>query len=157
MTIIGIIITGNIQIKKDHLEATGKILPLVIRDIRSFSHPGNAIIDRDLPSDYLEDYRTLAHAAKACGSLVLGQLSHPGRQVSLTIQSHPESASDIEHPSMAGALFARPTPLTREGIRDIVHRFAYAASVLHEARFDGIQVKYQSYENRSVVAYAFIP
>ncbi|KIM51688.1 hypothetical protein SCLCIDRAFT_142711 [Scleroderma citrinum Foug A] len=120
---IGIIITGNIQIKKDHLEATG-----------------NAIIDKDLPSDYLEYYRTLARAAKTCGSLVLGQLSHPGRQVSLTIQSHPESASDIEHPSMAGVLFARPMPLTKEGIRDIVQRFAYAASVLHEARFDGIQL-----------------
>lgn len=120
---IGIIITGNIQIKKDHLEATG-----------------NAIIDKDLPSDYLEYYRTLARAAKTCGSLVLGQLSHPGRQASLTIQSYPESASDIEHPSMAGVLFARPTPLTKEGIRDVVQRFAYAASVLHAARFDGIQL-----------------
>ncbi|KAL4071928.1 hypothetical protein J3A83DRAFT_4093406 [Scleroderma citrinum] len=120
---MGIIITGNIQVKKDHLEATG-----------------NAIIDRDLPSDYLEDYRALARAAKTRGSLVLGQLSHPGRQVSLTIQPNPESASDIEHPSIAGVLFARPTPLTKEGVRAIVQRFAYAASVLHEARFDGVQL-----------------
>lgn len=119
---IGIIVTGNIQVKKDHLEATG-----------------NAIIDREL-SDYLEDYRALARAAKACGSLVLGQLSHPGRQVPITIQSSPESASDIEHPSVAGVLFARPTPLTREEIGDVVQRFAYAASVLFKAGFDGVQL-----------------
>lgn len=120
---IGIIVTGNIQIKKDHLEATG-----------------NAIIDRELPSDYLDDYCVLAGAAKACGSLVLGQLSHPGRQVPITIQSSPESSSDIEHPSVAGVWFARPTPLTKEGIRDIVQRFAYAALVLYKAGFDGVQL-----------------
>ncbi|KAF9236780.1 hypothetical protein BU15DRAFT_49612 [Melanogaster broomeanus] len=120
---IGIIVTGNIQIKKDHLEATG-----------------NAIIDRDLRSDYLEDYRKLASAAKSCGSLVLGQLSHPGRQVSITIQPYPESSSDIEHPSVLGELFARPTPLTREDIRDTVRRFAYASSVLYKAGFDGVQI-----------------
>ncbi|KAF8840281.1 FMN-linked oxidoreductase [Paxillus ammoniavirescens] len=120
---IGIVVTGNIQIKKDHLEATG-----------------NAIIDRDLPGNYLEDYRKLASAAKSRGSLVLGQLSHPGRQVSITIQPYPESSSDIEHPSTSGVLFARPMPLTREGIRDIVRRFAYAASILNKAGFDGVQI-----------------
>ncbi|KIK94609.1 hypothetical protein PAXRUDRAFT_38528, partial [Paxillus rubicundulus Ve08.2h10] len=120
---IGIIVTGNIQIKKDHLEATG-----------------NAIIDRDLPGNHLEDYRKLASAAKSRGSLVLGQLSHPGRQVSITIQPYPESSSDIEHPSTSGVLFARPMPLTREGIRDIVRRFAYASSVLNKAGFDGVQI-----------------
>ncbi|KAN0078298.1 hypothetical protein V8E55_010355 [Tylopilus felleus] len=120
---IGIMITGNIQIKKDHLEASG-----------------NAIIDRDLPRDYFEDYRKLARAAKSHGSLVLGQLSHPGRQVSITIQPYPESASGLEHPPTSGVLFARPTPLTKDGIRDIVRRFAYAASVLQKTGFDGVQI-----------------
>jgi 2,4-dienoyl-CoA reductase-like NADH-dependent reductase (Old Yellow Enzyme family) len=120
---IGIIVTGNIQIKKDHLEATG-----------------NTIIDRDLRSDYLADYSKLASAAKSCGSLVLGQLSHPGRQVSITIQPYPESSSDIEHPSTSGELFARPTPLTRDDIRDTARRFAYASSVLYKAGFDGVQI-----------------
>ncbi|KAH7925756.1 FMN-linked oxidoreductase [Leucogyrophana mollusca] len=120
---IGIIITGNIQIKKDHLEASG-----------------NAIIDRDLPSDYVAEFRKLASASKSCGSLLLGQLSHPGRQVSITIQPDPESASDVEQPPAGGMVFGRPTPLSREGIRDIVHRFAHAASVLHDAGFDGVQL-----------------
>ncbi|KAG8215831.1 hypothetical protein J3R82DRAFT_7773 [Butyriboletus roseoflavus] len=120
---IGIIVTGNIQIKKGHLEASG-----------------NAIIDRDLPRDYLADYNEVARAAKSYGSLVLGQLSHPGRQVSITIQPYPESSSDIEHPSTSGVLFARPTPLTRDGIRDIIRRFGYAASVLQQAGFDGVQL-----------------
>ncbi|KIJ67337.1 hypothetical protein HYDPIDRAFT_165979 [Hydnomerulius pinastri MD-312] len=125
---IGIIVTGNIQIKKDHLEATGRVVKR------------NAIIDRDLPVDYLEEYGMLARAAKSYGSLVLGQLNHPGRQVSITIQPYPESSSDIEHPSTSGVLFARPAPLTKEGIKDIVERFAYASSILHEAGFDGVQV-----------------
>ncbi|KAG9312640.1 hypothetical protein JVU11DRAFT_7055 [Chiua virens] len=120
---VGIIVTGNIQIKKDHLEASG-----------------NAIIDRDLPRDYLSNYKAVAKAAKSHGSLVLGQLSHPGRQVSITIQPYPESSSDIEHPSTSGVLFARPTPLTKDGIRDIVQRFAYAAAFLWRAGFDGVQI-----------------
>ncbi|KAG6373627.1 hypothetical protein JVT61DRAFT_6288 [Boletus reticuloceps] len=120
---IGIMVTGNIQIKKDHLEASG-----------------NAIIDWDLPRSYLEDFKEVARAAKSHGSLVLGQLSHPGRQVSITIQPYPESSSAIEHPPTSGVLFARPTPLTKDGIKDIVKRFAYAASFLQKAGFDGVQI-----------------
>jgi 2,4-dienoyl-CoA reductase-like NADH-dependent reductase (Old Yellow Enzyme family) len=120
---IGIIVTGNIQIKKDHLEATG-----------------NTIIDRDLPSVYLQEWTEVARAAKSQGSLVIGQLSHPGRQVSINIQPYPEAPSDVEQPSTGGVFFGRPTPLTKDGIKDIVNRFAYAASVLHRAGFDGVQL-----------------
>ncbi|OJA17442.1 hypothetical protein AZE42_05933 [Rhizopogon vesiculosus] len=122
----GIIVTGNIQIKKDHLEATG-----------------NTIVDRDLPSNYPEDWAEVARAAKSEGSLVIGQLNHPGRQVSINIQPYPEAPSDVEHPSTGGVLYGRPTPLTIAGINDIVQRFAYAASVLYKAGFDGIQVKFR--------------
>ncbi|OAX37737.1 FMN-linked oxidoreductase [Rhizopogon vinicolor AM-OR11-026] len=121
---IGIIVTGNIQIKKDHLEATGR----------------NTIIDRDLPSNYPEDWAEVARAAKSEGSLVIGQLNHPGRQVSINIQPYPEAPSDVEHPSTGGVLYGRPTPLTTAGINDIVQRFAYVAFVLHKAGFDGIQL-----------------
>lgn len=120
---IGIIVTGNIQIKKDHLEATG-----------------NTIIDRDLPSVYLREWTEVARAAKSQGSLVIGQLSHPGRQVSINIQPYPEAPSDVEQPSTGGVLFGQPTPLTKDGIKDIVNRFAYAAFVLHRAGFDGVQL-----------------
>ena len=135
-------VTGNIQIKKDHLEASGT--PLLFYPTSSLNRNiivGNAIIDRDLPRDYFENYKEVARAAKSCGSLVLGQLSHPGRQVSITIQPYPESSSCIEHPATSGVLFARPTPLTKDGIRDIIRRFAYAASFLQKAGFDGVQVK----------------
>ncbi|KAG2044065.1 hypothetical protein BDR03DRAFT_851053 [Suillus americanus] len=121
---IGIIVTGNIQIKKDHLEATGR----------------NTIIDRDLPSVYLQEWTEVARAAKSQGSLVIGQLNHPGRQVSINIQPYPEAPSDVEQPSTGCVLFGRPTPLTNDGIKDIVDRFAYAASVLHRAGFDGVQL-----------------
>lgn len=86
----------------------------------------------------------MARAAKSQGSLVIGQLNHPGRQVSINIQPYPEAPSDVEQPSTGGLLFGRPTPLTKDGIKDIVDRFAYAASVLHEAEFDGVQVSYST-------------
>ncbi|KAG2155272.1 uncharacterized protein EDB93DRAFT_1239183 [Suillus bovinus] len=120
---IGIIVTGNIQIKKDHLEATG-----------------NTIIDRDLPSVYLQEWTEVARAAKSQGSLVIGQLSHPGRQVSINIQPYPEAPSDVDQPSIGGVVFGRPTPLTKDGIKGIVDRFAYAALVLYRAGFDGVQL-----------------
>jgi len=104
---------------------------------------GNTIIDRDLPSGYLEDWVEVARAAKSEGSLVIGQLNHPGRQVPVNIQPYPEAPSDVEHPPTGGILYGRPAPLTIEGIKDIVQRFAYAASVLHRAGFDGIQVKFR--------------
>ncbi|EIW77753.1 NADH oxidase [Coniophora puteana RWD-64-598 SS2] len=120
---IGILVTGNIQVKKDHLEATG-----------------NAIIDNELP-DYIEDFRRIAQGARTNGSLILGQLCHPGRQVPININPYPESASDVELVSVGGIEFGRPIPLARDGIKDIVDRFAYAASVLHQAGFDGVQVQ----------------
>jgi 2,4-dienoyl-CoA reductase-like NADH-dependent reductase (Old Yellow Enzyme family) len=85
----------------------------------------------------------VARAAKSEGSLIIGQLNHPGRQVSINIQPYPEAPSDVEQPSTGGILYGRPTPLTIDGIKDIVQRFAYVASVLHRAGFDGIQVKFR--------------
>ena len=93
----------------------------------------------------------MARAAKSEGSLVIGQLNHPGRQVSINIQPYPEAPSDVEHPSTGGVLYGRPTPLTIAGINDIVQRFAYVASVLHRAGFDGIQVKFHPQHRISVL------
>lgn len=137
----GIIVTGNIQIKKDHLEATGSHDNILRKkNYEVDGRVGNTIIDRDLPSVYLQQWAEVARAAKSQGSLVIGQLNHPGRQVSINVQPYPEAPSDVEQPSTGGVLFGRPTPLTKDGIKDIVDRFAYAASVLHRAGFDGVQV-----------------
>jgi 2,4-dienoyl-CoA reductase-like NADH-dependent reductase (Old Yellow Enzyme family) len=75
---IGLIITGNILIEYDHIEAAGNC---VISRKSSFS------------GERFEAYKAMAAAGKKHGSLFVGQLNHPGRQVSSNFQKHPISAN----------------------------------------------------------------
>lgn len=77
----GQILTGNIMIEYDQLEAMGN--PIIPRDAE-FSGPR------------FEAFKELATVSKAHGSLIVGQVSHPGRQVENRIQKKPISASDIQ-------------------------------------------------------------
>lgn len=116
--------------------------------------PGDAIIDYENPNDYTQgmslvvcqgfypdkpssDFAAVAKAAKAHGSLFLGQLNHPGRQGYAAIQPNLVSASSV-------ALGTRPspTPLSLEDVKDVVKRFAYASEVLYRAGYDGVEVGY---------------
>lgn len=89
---IGLILTGNIQIEYDHLEAAG-----------------NAIITRNEKSEgeRFERFREAAREGKKHGSLFVGQVSHPGRQVPESIQTHPISASDVQ---LQGKVLVFPAP-----------------------------------------------
>jgi 2,4-dienoyl-CoA reductase-like NADH-dependent reductase (Old Yellow Enzyme family) len=62
----GIIVTGNITISYTHIAASGD--PIIIP-----SSP--------LHGTRFERFKALASAAKANGSLIIGQVNHPGRQV----------------------------------------------------------------------------
>jgi 2,4-dienoyl-CoA reductase-like NADH-dependent reductase (Old Yellow Enzyme family) len=77
----GQILTGNIMIDYNQLEAMGN---LIISREADFSGPR------------FEAFKELAAGAKAHGSLVVGQVSHPGRQVGDLIQGDPISASDVQ-------------------------------------------------------------
>jgi 2,4-dienoyl-CoA reductase-like NADH-dependent reductase (Old Yellow Enzyme family) len=79
--VYGQILTGNIMIDYDQLEAMG-----------------NMIIPRESTfcGARFEAFRELAAAGNAHGSLVVGQVCHPGRQVGDIIQADPISASDIQ-------------------------------------------------------------
>jgi 2,4-dienoyl-CoA reductase-like NADH-dependent reductase (Old Yellow Enzyme family) len=78
---IGTILTGNIMFEYDHLEAAG-----------------NPIIPRGAPfeGERFEAFKELATESKKHGSLIIGQVSHPGRQVADSIQKNPVSASDVQ-------------------------------------------------------------
>ena len=122
----GTILTGNIMIEFDQLEAAG-----------------NPIIppDEGLKGERFEAFKRLAAESKAHGSLCIGQVSHPGRQVPKAIQSDPVSASDIQlEGSVMGMTFAKPHPASSEEIEHIIEGFAHAAEYLHAAGFDGIQL-----------------
>lgn len=124
----GVNVTGNIMITYEHLEA-----------------PGNMIIplDAQFSGERFDAFKELATQAKRHGSLVVGQVSHPGRQVSSDLVKDAVSASDV-HLQLKGkkgaTMFAKPHPASKEEINDIVERFAHAAEFLYKAGFDGIQL-----------------
>ena len=121
-----LILTGNVMIEVDQLEAAG-----------------NAIIPRGAPfeGEGFERFRALAAAAKAHGSIVAMQLSHPGRQVSSQIQARPISASDVKlEGEVLGLTFARPQSMERAGFDGIIDGFAHAAEYAHKCGYDGEQL-----------------
>lgn len=123
---LGTILTGNIMIELDQLEAAG-----------------NAIIPRneEPKGERFEAFKKLAAESKAHGSLIIGQVSHPGRQVGNTIQKDPVSASDVQlEGNVMGMEFAKPHPASAEEIERIIEGFTHAAEYLHKAGYDGIEL-----------------
>jgi 2,4-dienoyl-CoA reductase-like NADH-dependent reductase (Old Yellow Enzyme family) len=121
----GVILTGNILIDYEHLEALG-----------------NPIVPRDAPFHGLrfERFRELALEAKKHGALVVGQVNHPGRQVDEWIQPHPISASDIKLKKAMGMSFGKPRAATNQDIAGFIDSFAHTAEYLYRAGYDGIQL-----------------
>ena len=106
-------------------------------------HLGNPIIPPDAPfeGERFEAFRKLGELSKAHGSLITGQVSHPGRQVEQRINKDPISASDIQlEGEVIGMRFAKPHAASKQEIDDIVHRFTFAAQYLQKAGWDGIQL-----------------
>ncbi|RAH72288.1 NADH:flavin oxidoreductase/NADH oxidase family protein [Aspergillus aculeatinus CBS 121060] len=125
---IGLILTGNVMIDPAHLEA-----------------PGNLIIPADAPfeGERFARFQQLAAAAKAPqnSSLVVAQVSHPGRQTPAALQPHPISASDVQlEGEVLGSTFARPRAATEADIQQVIEGFAHAAEYLEKAGYDGIQL-----------------
>ncbi|GAA5994756.1 NADH:flavin oxidoreductase/NADH oxidase family protein [Rhodotorula paludigena] len=120
---IGVIVLGNIPIDREGLEAKK-----------------NAIIDARSPWDPVAAFKPVIAAAKAHGSLVIGQLTHGGRQVSEEVTKTPVSSSDLQCPPLGGMTFAKPRPLTVSEIDGLVKAWGYGAKVLYEAGADGAQM-----------------
>jgi 2,4-dienoyl-CoA reductase-like NADH-dependent reductase (Old Yellow Enzyme family) len=123
---LGVILTGNVMLYYDQLEA-----------------PGNPIIPKDAPfsGERFERFKDIAVKSKAHGSLIVAQLSHPGRQVPELVQPHPISASDVQlEGKVMGMTFGKPRAMDKSDIKDVVEGFAYAAEYLHKAGYDGVQL-----------------
>lgn len=122
----GVILTGNLMIEYDQLEAAG-----------------NLIIPVGEPPEgpRFAAFQALAAAAKKESSLVLAQLSHPGRQVSESIQPNPISPSDVQlEGHVMGMTFAKPRAMEKKDIERVVEGFAHAAEYAQKAGFDGVQL-----------------
>ncbi|KAL6244628.1 hypothetical protein RBB50_008156 [Rhinocladiella similis] len=123
---LGLVLTGNIMVDYHQLEA-----------------PGNMIIPLEAPfeGERFEAFKELATQSKTHGSLIVGQVSHPGRQVTQEVNSDPISASDVQlEGDVMGMRFAKPHAASLSEIKDIIDRFTHAAEYLHKAGYDGIQL-----------------
>jgi len=112
-----LLLSGNILIDKRYLESTG-----------------NVVIDKDTNP---EQFKTWTHSVKKNRIHFWAQLNHAGRQSSIMSTFNPVSASDVKLKKMG--FFAKPTPLSEEGIKDIIERFVYAARFCQEVGFSGVQ------------------
>ncbi|KAK0713372.1 hypothetical protein B0T26DRAFT_363504 [Lasiosphaeria miniovina] len=123
----GTVITGNILIDHDHIEAAGNMI---------------VPVDAALAGPRFGGFRRLAAATKENnGALCIGQLNHPGRQCLASIQPDPVSASDVQlTATMFGSGFAKPHPASLAELRAITAAFVHAAVFLEAAGFDGVQL-----------------
>lgn len=76
----GVIVTGNIDVEFDYMSSIGDMI------ITPECKP---------EGERFEGFKAVAAAGKADGSLMLGQVTHAGRQVQKKIQPNPISASAV--------------------------------------------------------------
>jgi 2,4-dienoyl-CoA reductase-like NADH-dependent reductase (Old Yellow Enzyme family) len=88
-----------------------------------------------------EAFKALATAAKAHGSLILGQVAHPGGQLFERIRKDTFAPSAIQLPPLEqyGA-YALTREATQADIDHVVFSFAHAAGYLAAAGFDGMEL-----------------
>lgn len=97
-----------------------------------------------LPDDHdgrVAAFGEVVKVSKAHGSLVVAQLSHPGRQGSKFLNPNPVSASDVHLKiKWAGNEFAKPRALEVNEIGEVVKQWGETAYLCWKAGFDGVQV-----------------
>jgi 2,4-dienoyl-CoA reductase-like NADH-dependent reductase (Old Yellow Enzyme family) len=118
----GMLLTGNVQIDRDHLE-----------------RPGNVIIDREPDEAALAPLRKFAAAGTANGTHLWMQISHAGRQTQSKVNPHPKAPSAVKL-ALPGGQFGMPVALTEAEILDLIARFAMAARVAKDTGFTGVQI-----------------
>ncbi len=119
---IGMMLTGNVQVDRDHLE-----------------RGGNVVIDREPDAAMRAALRDWCAAGKADGASFWMQVSHAGRQTQAHINPHPKAPSAVKL-GLPGGQFGEPVALTGAEIEEIIQRFAVAGAAAKEAGFDGMQI-----------------
>ena len=105
----GMLLSGNIQIDRDHLE-----------------RPGNVVIDRKPNKAMRSALASWARAATRNGNHFWAQISHAGRQTQKIVNPNPKAPSAVKL-GLPGGQFGEPVPLTKTEIKTIVRRFAVCA------------------------------
>jgi 2,4-dienoyl-CoA reductase-like NADH-dependent reductase (Old Yellow Enzyme family) len=117
-----LLLTGNVQIDRRHLEAAG-----------------NVVIDGSEDRAALHALARFARSATSSGNQCWMQLSHAGRQTPKAINPSPDAPSAIAV-ALPGGRFGTPVALTAAGIEALISRFAGAARMAQQAGFTGVQI-----------------
>ena len=118
----GMLLSGNIQVDRDHLE-----------------QPGNVIIDREPDEDMAAALASWARTATRGGNHFWAQISHAGRQTPKNVNPHPKAPSAVPL-EIPGGRFGDPIEMSEFEIHDIVRRFGIAAAACKVAGFTGVQI-----------------
>ena len=118
----GMLLSGNIQVDKDHLE-----------------RPGNVVIDRKPNKAMRSALASWAQAATRNGNHFWAQISHAGRQTQKLVNPNPKAPSAVKL-GLPGGQFGEPVPLTKSEIKTIVRGFGVCAAACKEAGFTGVQI-----------------
>ena len=119
---LGGIITGNVQIDRDHLEQVG-----------------NVVIGPKITNEELDGLARWAEASKSRGAALIMQVSHAGRQTPKLVNPRPSAPSAVAL-GLPGGQFGTPRAMTAEEIQAVIEGFGRAAKVARQTGFDGIQV-----------------
>ncbi len=115
----GLLITGNVVVDRNHLEAAG-----------------NVVLDDDADLDALRRYAT---AGTEAGNHLWMQISHAGRQTPAPINPAPHGPSDIALDVKQGA-YGTPIAMTAADIKTTVNAYGKAARMARETGFTGVQI-----------------
>ena len=119
---IGILLTGNVQVDKDHLEG-----------------PANVCIEEKSYSEQLPLLRKWAEEGTRNNTHLWMQISHAGRQTPGEINQSPKAPSSIQL-KIPGRNYGIPSVLTTEEIQEIIKKFTFVAKIARETGFSGIQI-----------------
>ena len=118
----GLLLSGNVQIDRDHLE-----------------RPGNVIVDREPDTTMMSALTEWAAAGTRAGNHFWAQLSHAGRQCQKIINPTPKAPSAVKL-GLPGGQFGESLPMTEADIEAVIAGFARCARVLKTAGFTGVQL-----------------
>ena len=118
----GLLLSGNVQIDRDHLE-----------------RPGNVVVDEEPDDATKKALEAWAAAGTRSGNHFWAQISHAGRQCQKIINATPKAPSAIKL-GLPGGQFGEPIAMTDTDIEVVIAGFARCARVLKEAGFTGVQL-----------------
>lgn len=119
---IGILLTGNVQVDKNHLEG-----------------PANVCIEEDTYAEQLPLLRKWAEEGTRNNTHLWMQISHAGRQTPGEINQSPKAPSSVQL-KIPGRNYGIPSALTTEEIQEIIKKFTFVAKIARETGFTGIQI-----------------